>query len=251
MTRVLRQSADLLIEFAAPLEPLEHWLRLAGNATVRVSFPYASQAVPSLNRIIKTETLAAQEALADRTSWTLLRPGSWHMRFVDAVAWAQRHPSQEIYMNQAMVADLGSEALNQLKLNMTKSNGLTLVSPSLWMSSGVVTTGYHVDGPENLLVQLTGTKEISLLKPSEESKLQYQEVVDAEPHVDDVFADGPAALGDLKHLERRSRGHSVLDVAAAPSAVPEDFLQMYQKAEGMSCTIHPRDVLQLDSNEKQ
>ena len=33
-----------------------------------------------------------------------------------------------------------------------------------------------------------------------------QEVVDAEPHVDDVFADGPAALGDLKHLERRSRG---------------------------------------------
>lgn len=64
-------------------------------------------------------------------------PGSWHMRFVDAVAWAQRHPSQEIYMNQAMVADLGSEALNQLKLNMTKSNGLTLVSPSLWMSSGI------------------------------------------------------------------------------------------------------------------
>ena len=130
------------------------------------------------------------------------------------------------------------------------------------------------------MVQLTGTKEISLLKPSEESKLQYQdmldvqhgigavingciigyvicifvykyniyiyrysisigivylvellyvcvildifrcmsnnteaqflnfvqEVVDAEPHVDDVFADGPAALGDLKHLERRSRG---------------------------------------------
>jgi hypothetical protein len=41
--QVLRQSADLLIEFAAPLEPLEHWLRLAGNATVRVSFPYASQ----------------------------------------------------------------------------------------------------------------------------------------------------------------------------------------------------------------
>lgn len=22
-------------------------------------------------------------------------PGAWHMRFVDAVAWAQRHPNQE------------------------------------------------------------------------------------------------------------------------------------------------------------
>ena len=43
-----------------------------------------------------------------------------------------------------------------------------------------MTTGYHVDGPENLLVQLTGTKEISLLKPSEESKLQYQDMLDVQ-----------------------------------------------------------------------
>lgn len=116
--------------------------------------------------------------------------GSWHMRFVDAVAWAQRHPVQdhmrfsltfrqsfltnvgsvgnlqgktgwnsanacnvgwenrhdsgsaanserkEIYMNQAMVADLGSDALNQLKIDVPEISGLKLVSPSLWLSSG-------------------------------------------------------------------------------------------------------------------
>ena len=33
---------------------------------------------------------------------------------------------------------------------------------------------------QNLLVQLTGTKEISLLKPSEESKLQYQDMLDVQ-----------------------------------------------------------------------
>ena len=38
-------------------------------------------------------------------------------------------------MNQAMVADLGSEALNQLKSNL-EIHGLKLVSPSLWLSSG-------------------------------------------------------------------------------------------------------------------
>ncbi len=37
-------------------------------------------------------------------------------------------------MNQAMVADLGSEALNQLK--SVEIHGLKLVSPSLWLSSG-------------------------------------------------------------------------------------------------------------------
>ena len=41
---------------------------------------------------------------------------------------------EEIYMNQAMVADLGSEALNQLK--SVEIHGLKLVSPSLWLSSG-------------------------------------------------------------------------------------------------------------------
>ena len=200
---MLRQAANLLIE--EPATKLEHWLQLAGNATVRVSFPYnrsmyakpesiASwqitvylcifffghcflkftrfikpqtlshglvdftftallQAASSLNRIIKTETLAEVDSQKSRspTTWTLLRPGvkkpfeqrrffvflpagSWNMRFIDAVGWAQGHP-QEIYMNQAMLADLGSNALNQLKLNMTNNLGLKLVSPSLWLSS--------------------------------------------------------------------------------------------------------------------
>ena len=33
--------------------------------------------------------------------------------------------------------------------------------------------------------------------------------MDAEPHVEDVLQDGPAVLGKLKHLERRSRGVGV------------------------------------------
>eukprot|EP00438_Fugacium_kawagutii_P014310 Skav224022 [mRNA] locus=scaffold3238:67124:106121:- [translate_table: standard] len=72
-----------------------------------------------------------------------------------------------------------------------------------------------------------------------------QEVVDAEPHVDDVSESRPTVLGGLKHLERRSQGHSVLDVAAMPSAVPKEFLKTYEQAEGMSCTIKPGDVLSL------
>ena len=40
-----------------------------------------------------------------------------------------------------------------------------------------------------------------------------QEVVDAEPHVDDVSADGPAVLGELKHLERRSRGALMIRIS--------------------------------------
>lgn len=43
---------------------------------------------------------------------------------------------KEIYMNQAMVADLGSDALNQLKIDVPEIRGLKLVSPSLWLSSG-------------------------------------------------------------------------------------------------------------------
>ena len=34
----------------------------------------------------------------------------------------------------------------------------TFAERHLCFSGGVVATGYHVDGPENLLIQLTGTK---------------------------------------------------------------------------------------------
>ena len=39
---------------------------------------------------------------------------------------------------------------------------------------GAVTTGYHSDGPENLLAQLTGAKKVALLRPQEAKRLRYQ-----------------------------------------------------------------------------
>ncbi|CAK9041678.1 unnamed protein product, partial [Durusdinium trenchii] len=260
----LRQSSPCVLRQAAKLlegpGTLENWLQIAANATVRVSFPYtfemsdrsgAAGASSSLNRILKTADLKIEALSPESPLWTLLRPGSWHMRFADAVSWAQRHPSQEIYLNQAQVADLGSEALAALH-TLLRSTGLgaamgplQLLQPSLWLSSGVVTTGYHVDGPENLLIQVTGTKEVSLLKPSEKEKLQYEEVVDAEPQVD-LTPNGEVQLGAVRNLHRRSRGHSLLDVAGS-SAVPEEFLETYQEAQGISCQIHPGDVLYIPS----
>ncbi|CAK9007442.1 Erythroid differentiation-related factor 1 [Durusdinium trenchii] len=123
--------------------------------------------------------------------------------------------------------------------------GVQIYETFFLIARGVVTTGYHVDGPENLLIQVTGTKEVSLLKPSEKEKLQYEEVVDAEPQVD-LTPNGEVQLGAVRNLHRRSRGHSLLDVAGS-SAVPEEFLETYQEAQGISCQIHPGDVLYIPS----
>ncbi|CAJ1460960.1 unnamed protein product [Effrenium voratum] len=243
---VLRQAAHLLLaNGTASASELGRWLHLAPNATVKVSFPYkVPNGTSTLNLLQPTaEFMAAENVTLDGAPpWTLKRPGSWHMRLQDAIAWAQRHPTQEIYMNQAMVADLGSAALAQLQSNAL-AEGLELLQPSLWLASGAVTTGYHSDGPENLLAQLTGAKKVALLRPQEAQRLRYQEVLDVEPLLS--LDESGATLGAAQHLERRSTGHSVIDVAQP--ALPKELLDSYKEAKGMTCDLQAGDVLYIPS----
>ncbi|CAE7342642.1 unnamed protein product [Symbiodinium sp. CCMP2456] len=175
---VLRGAAADLLKKDFPLDrPLEPWLATGGNETVKVSFPYEGLGgVASLNRIEGSSRVLERQG-ANRSdgapAWALLRPGNWHMRLADAVAFAERHPSQAIYMNQVMLPDLGAKALQMLR-TPAWAKTLKLVQPSLWLTADVALTGFHTDGPENLLAQLSGSKELTLLRPSEKSKLAYE-----------------------------------------------------------------------------
>ncbi|CAJ1336795.1 unnamed protein product, partial [Effrenium voratum] len=96
---VLRQAAHLLLaNGTASASELGRWLHLAPNATVKVSFPYkVPNGTSTLNLLQPTaEFMAAENVTLDGAPpWTLKRPGSWHMRLQDAIAWAQRHPTQD------------------------------------------------------------------------------------------------------------------------------------------------------------
>ncbi|CAE7629341.1 JMJD7, partial [Symbiodinium microadriaticum] len=244
---VLRGAAADLLRKDFPLDrPLEPWLATGGNETVKVSFPYEGLGgVASLNRIeASSRVLERQGAnISDGSpAWTLLRPGNWHMRLADAVAFAERHPSQAIYMNQVMLPDLGAKALQMLR-TPAWAKTLKLVQPSLWLTADVALTGFHTDGPENLLAQLSGSKDLTLLRPSEKSKLAYEEMIDAEPKTT-LSADGIASIGQY-NLHRKSSGHSALDVGAKPKDVPPELLKNYNEAEGAQCHLRAGDVLYI------
>merc|ERR1712008_213959 len=175
--------------------------------------------------------------------WTLIRPPTWHMRFVDAAAWVRAHP-RSLYMNQLMVADLGSRALADLRTPAwVEETGLKLISPSLWLASDVVTTGFHTDGPENLLAQLSGHKEVILADPSEKENLYYQEVADIERRMD-VSLNGSVHILDVTSLHRTSHGHSVVDIAD-PSAIQR--FPRYKEVRAINCSVEAGDVLYIPS----
>eukprot|EP00439_Symbiodinium_sp_Y106_P013847 s3864_g1.t7 len=191
-----------------------------------------------LNRSFAVESANISDA---SPAWALLRPGNWHMRLADAVAFAERHPSQAVYMNQVMLPDLGAKALQMLR-TPAWAKTLKLVQPSLWLTADVALTGFHTDGPENLLAQLSGSKELTLLRPSEQSKLAYEgrrewparscngdlgEMIDAEPKTM-LSADGIASIGQY-NLHRKSSAMK----RKAPTHEPgRDALEIRKAASG-------------------
>lgn len=257
---VLRgQAATFLRERPEGLGSLDRWVELAENVSVRVSFPFPTApggSSPTLNSIALTEEFFARKEVheslrqlgaeaPDATAhpWTLVRPAGWNMRLRDAVTWVRRHP-RKVYMNQQMLADLGSPALSELRTPpWVEAAGLKLLSPSLWMASGIVTTGYHTDGPENLLAQLSGEKDVLLARPSEKDNLYYQEVADVQADME-LGRDGSIAISGLLAANRTSAGHSVVDIAGRVD--PERFPR-YAQARGMSCHLMAGDVLYIPS----
>ncbi|CAK0808208.1 unnamed protein product [Prorocentrum cordatum] len=214
------QAAAFLRRREGGLGSLDRWLDVAANATVSVAFPFPAthpDGMPTLNSIQETAKFLAQDdvrldlermglpaADAEEFPWTLVRPATWAMRLQDAVAWVRTDP-QEVYMNQAMVADLGSAAVGELREpRWVAKAGLRLLSPSLWLSSGAVTTGFHTDGPDNLLVQLSGRKDVLLSRPSEQKNLYYLPAFDVQAGM--RLENGTVRSSGVRKANRTSSG---------------------------------------------
>lgn len=255
---VIRDAgSDFVKDYKGGSQLLDRWVDFAGNTSIRVAFPFEAKqsgGLKSLNGIERTTEFFTREDVqkslekykqepsdAARYPWTLVRPPNWNMRFADLVAWAKHHP-QEIYMNQLMVVDLGSQAIDDLQQpEWVREAKLQILSPSLWLASGNVATGYHTDGPENLLAQLAGSKDVYLLPPHEQANLYYDEVADVEANMS-LDKDGSPAVSGLSQMNRSSSGHSVIDVTdTAQSAM----FPRYKDARGMQCKIEPGDVLYI------
>lgn len=256
---ILSGQANSFLRQRDGTSSLDRWVKLAGNASIRVSFPFPptfSEGIASLNNIEETTAYFQREEVhrsleeknmeaptSSEFPWTLVRPAQWNMRLSDAVTWARSHP-QDIYMNQQMLADLGGIALNELNLpQWVVAAGLRLLSPSLWFASGAVVTGYHYDGPENLLVQLEGDKEVILLRPSAMENLYYMATADVEADVR-LQDDGSARVAGLRVVNRSTSGHSVIDVANAQQAAQ---FPLYAQAAGVNCKVGAGDVLYIPS----
>jgi len=147
-------------------------------------------------------------------------------------------------MNQQMVVDLGEKAVGEILTPpwVTASN-MTLLSPSLWLASGRVATGYHYDAPDNMLVQLAGEKEVVLLRPPEVKNLYYVEAQDVEAKVE-LLPNSSVALKGIAQSNRSSSGHSMIDLTnpAAAKRFPR-----YSRASGLTCQIKTGDVLYIPS----
>lgn len=238
-----------------PSRLLERWVDAVGNTSiVHVSFPFPGmgQGLPTLNSLQRTPDFLARDDVRaslggrdppdpDATPWTLLRPGAWAMRLREAVAWARAHP-QQVYMNQQMLMDLGSFALGDLRTpDWVSASGLRLLSALLWLASGAVATGYHYDSPENLLLQLSGSKEVILLRPSEVENLYYAKVPDVQAD-SRLLRNGTLEVFGVRTGVRSSSDHSMIDISRPEQA--KEFPR-YAQSMGASCEVSAGDVLYI------
>jgi len=259
---IMRNQAKAFLKGGLETGDLDVWAKLAGDAPARVSFvfpPSIENGSATLNLIEETDRFFKRPDIvedmakknlsapdAEKLPWTLARGPQWHMRFGDVVHWLRSHPSP-IYMNQLMLNDLGNEVLSNLRPypDWVTAANFTLAGACIWASSGMATTGYHTDAPENLVVQLSGKKEFVLARPSELKNLYYREAVDVLPH---AMHRGPKdheiVFKGLKVPNRTSDTHSIIDIANPEAA---SRFPRYAKASGVSCHIDPGDVLYVPS----
>eukprot|EP00927_Polykrikos_kofoidii_P043573 TRINITY_DN37645_c0_g1_i1.p1 TRINITY_DN37645_c0_g1~~TRINITY_DN37645_c0_g1_i1.p1 ORF type:complete len:886 (+),score=167.41 TRINITY_DN37645_c0_g1_i1:153-2660(+) len=245
---VLRGVAAHFLKNGGGLGSLDRFLEEdGGNAIVGASFPFAAvdnSSSPTLNSIERTADVVAQDPgngdpVAKRLPWTLLRPAQWSWRLRDLVDWMRRS-HQPAYMNQVMLADLGEHALRQLEMpRFVKDANFTLLSPSIWLNTGGVTTGIHTDALDNFLVQLDGAKEVVLLRPSERKNLAYIEASDNTVHTD-ICVGGSFRTGAVRFMNRSSDTHSMVNLAS-PAAVKH--FPNYENAQSVRCRIETGDVL--------
>jgi len=237
---------------------VQRWVKEVGNRTVKVSFPYPAvdnRSTATLNAIVRTTAFFGDDAVkstlpldakvpsGSEHPFTLLRPASVHMRFQDLVEWIEKSP-QEVYMNQEMLADIGPEALEMLRTpDFVETSPLQLLNPTLWLTSSKVTTGYHWDAPENLLVQMAGEKEVVVVRPSEDELLEYQSAPDVQAQMTVNPKTGAVIEGlDPNSIGRTSGGHSLINVASA--ALTAQFPR-YNSSQAAVCHIGPGDVLYI------
>merc|ERR1719343_1934597 len=120
---------------------------------------------------------------------------------------------------------------------------MKLLSPSLWLASGNVVTGFHTDGPDNLLVQLEGSKEVLMADPSETENLHYSSVADVAADMR-LEEDGTVVRQGLHIGDRSSAGHSVIDLTN-PQQVKH--FPSFEDVRGTICKIEEGDVLYIPS----
>jgi len=256
---ILKDKAhDFVDEKFRPLGSWDMWADRVGNGTVRVSYPYMSAEgmTGTLNNLVSSKEFLARPEVAEdlmqarekpdanKHPWSLLRGPSWHMRFRDAVDMARYGPDV-VYINQVMMCDLGPGAVEGFTTPPWVSDAnLQLLMGHIWMNNQDAITGYHTDGPDNLLVQLKGEKELVLLRPSEVSHLYYDEVIDVQPR-SELQTSGKLKVTGATTLDRRSNTHSVVNVANLTNAAE---FPLYAQARGVSCNIGPGDVLYIPSN---
>lgn len=257
---VLREVAKDFLRIDASAEApsrglLERWAMLAPNATVSVAFPFDAvdaESFPSVNSVRNTQEFRAESnekvdinSDSKDTQWTLVRPRQWWMRFSDAVTWASKHPSQDFYLKQMMLVDLGPKVLADLKQpSWVSSAELKLFSPNLWFASGPVVTGYHWDAFDNLMLQLGGEKEVVVLAPSEKDNLYYEDVDQAVARAELNDSSTTVDATGFTFLNRIDDTHSVIDVAR-PSALVMAKFPRYAEARGATCKLKPGDVLYI------
>jgi len=112
----------------------------------------------------------------------------------------------------------------------------------LWLSSGAVTTGFHTDGPDNLLVQLSGRKDVLLSRPSEQKNLYYLPAFDVQAGM--RLENGTVRSSGVRKANRTSSGHSVVDLANPETAAR---FPRYSRASSLRCRIKAGDVLFIPS----
>ena len=156
------------LQAEAGFAPPEAWearalSRTAGHRVVKVS-------VSQSGRFDGAEDGALWGIVGDDV---LVRPPETHMRLRDLLALLRRRTPESFYLEyNALHQYLGADLRRMVPLPPQAAHLRPLLT-NLWLGKGSTTSPLHYDEYENLLSQVSGTKELLLFPPEDLPHLEY------------------------------------------------------------------------------
>ena len=103
----------------------------------------------------------------------LVRPPETHMRLSDLLTLLKEHTAESFYLEYNALHQYLGALLREMAPPPPQAAQLRPLLTNLWLGKGSTTSPLHYDEYENLLCQVSGTKELLLFPPDDLPHLEY------------------------------------------------------------------------------